>query len=101
MGVGLWLGLKTKKWDFKKEKRKRMESGRRELLVTVRRSFSIGSLAGRLDGRTSSVPHENLRKCSTRREERFSMTDLDFNGLICRYVVGKSNPKTLFKCFNH
>ena len=27
------------------------------------------------------------------------MVDLDFNGLICNYVVEKPNPKTLIKCF--
>ena len=92
-------GVKSKKkWDFEKEKRKRMESGRRELLVTVRRSFSTGYLADCLDGRTCL--YENLSKCSTRREDDSMMIDLDFNSMICRYVVEKPNLKTLIKCFN-
>ena len=28
----------------------------------------------------------------------FMVADLDFNGLISRFVVGKPNPKTLMKC---
>ena len=52
---------------MKKEK----EKGKREVAEGGLDDCGEKIFAGSLAGRMSSVPHEILRKCSTRREERF------------------------------
>ena len=102
MGCGPLVvgGLKAKEWEIKKgnEKRKREVAEKRSWRLQGRKNFTILRLAAWV-AKQALFCMKFWERILLDARNVSTVVDFIFNGLICRYVVRKLNPKTLIKCF--
>ena len=72
-----WTGGKWIKWALEKERKTVAERVRKGGSGTVEKFLLARTLTDRLDGQTTSISTQILRRCSTRREEQ------SYDGQLC------------------